>query len=211
MHRNVATWCENHNIPLHLWGRMEGNSRWQKYVKEDTSIILEGPMPNDELPDIYRASKIILNDHYDDMREEGFINNRILEALSCGRPVLSDWCEEFERLFGDSLVYYHDEEDFLEKLKWLEEHSEEQKEKVLAIWPKLQKEYSFGARVDPINKDIHTFYDDIIEREVQKFKKEIMKELLARKNNTHDINISCKADDVFFNFTYVPVYVNVFK
>ena len=38
-----------------------------------------------------------------------------------------------------------------------------------------------------------------------------MKKLLARKNNTHHINISCKADDVFFNFTYVPVYVNVFK
>lgn len=150
VHRNVATWCENHNIPLHLWGRMEGKSRWQKYVKEDTSIILEGPMPNEELPDIYRASKIILNDHYDDMREEGFINNRILEALSCGRPVLSDWCEEYERLFGDSLVYYYDEEDFLEKLKWLDEHSEEQKEKVMAIWPKLREEYSFAARAEAL-------------------------------------------------------------
>ena len=72
-------------------------------------------------------------------------------------------------------------------------------------------EYSFGARVEPITKDIHTFYDDIIDGEVKKFKKDLTKELLARKNNTHDINISCKADDVFFNFTYVPVYVNVFK
>ena len=72
-------------------------------------------------------------------------------------------------------------------------------------------EYSFGARVEPITKDIHSFYDDVIERAEKKFKSEIMKELLARKNNTHDINISCKADDVFFNFTYVPVYVNVFK
>ena len=72
-------------------------------------------------------------------------------------------------------------------------------------------EYSFGARVDPITKDIHSFYEDVIERAEGSFKKEIMKELLARKNSTHDINISCKADDMFFNFTYVPVYVNVFK
>ena len=72
-------------------------------------------------------------------------------------------------------------------------------------------EYSFGARVDPITKDIHGFYDDVIERAEKAFKKEITRELLARKNSTHDINVSCKADDVFFNFTYVPVYVNVFK
>ena len=91
------------------------------------------------------------------MREEGFINNRILEALSCGRPVLSEYSEEFEKLFGDSLVYYHDEEDFFEKIKWLEEHAEEQKEKVLAIWPKLQEEYSFAARAkeqDEIVKEL---------------------------------------------------------
>ena len=72
-------------------------------------------------------------------------------------------------------------------------------------------EYSFGARVDPITKDIHSFYDDIIEGAEDAFKKEIMKDLLNRKKPTHDINVSCKADDVFFNFTYVPVYVNVFK
>ena len=35
--------------------------------------------------------------------------------------------------------------------------------------------------------------------------------MLERKNSTHEINVECKADDVFFNFTYVPVYVNVFK
>ena len=150
VHRNIVTWCEEHNIPINVWGRMEGKAGWKKYVQEDSCIKLESPMPNDELPDLYRASKIILNDHFDDMREEGFVNNRILEALSCGRPVLSDWCEEFEELFGDSVVFYHDEEDFLVKLKELEEHSEEQAEKVLAMWPTLQKEYSFEARVNAL-------------------------------------------------------------
>ncbi len=149
-YRNVSTWCENNNIPLHIWGRTEGDAAWGKYLKEDTSIILEGPLAYTDLPDVYRASKIILNDHFDTMREEGFINNRILEALSCGRPVLCDYCEEFERLFGDSLVFYHDEEDFISKLRWLEEHSEEQKEKVLAMWPKIKEEYSFAARADEL-------------------------------------------------------------
>ena len=72
-------------------------------------------------------------------------------------------------------------------------------------------EYSFGSRVNSITKDIHIFYDSIVENAKIKFEKEIRKELLHRKNDTHNIEISCTAGDVFFNFTYVPVYVNVFK
>lgn len=72
-------------------------------------------------------------------------------------------------------------------------------------------EYSFGSRVEPITKDIHEFYDKTIGKAENDFKKQITRELLARKNDTHNINVSVRADDVFFNFTYVPVYVNVFK
>jgi len=152
VHRNMVVWCEKNNIPIQVWGRIEGKNGWKNYVKADTCIKLESPMPNGQLPDLYRASKIILNDHFDEMREEGFINNRILEALSCGRPVISDHCDEYEELFGDSLIYYHDEDDFIQKLKWLEMNTEEQRKKVLSIWPKLQKEFSFEARVNELLK-----------------------------------------------------------
>ena len=49
----------------------------------------------------------------------------------------------------------------MEKIKWLDEHAEEQKEKVLAIWPKLQEEYSFSARakeLDEIAKKLDEIY-----------------------------------------------------
>jgi predicted RNA-binding Zn-ribbon protein involved in translation (DUF1610 family) len=72
-------------------------------------------------------------------------------------------------------------------------------------------EYSFGSRVDPITKDIHIFYDKIIEKAKNDFIKEIRKELLNRKRDTYNIDVSCNPGDVFFNFTYVPVYVNVFN
>ena len=72
-------------------------------------------------------------------------------------------------------------------------------------------EYSFGSRVEPITKDIHIFYDKIIEKAQNDYVKEIRKELLNRKRDTYNIDVSCSPGDVFFNFTYVPVYVNVFK
>lgn len=72
-------------------------------------------------------------------------------------------------------------------------------------------EYSFGSRVDPVTKNIHEFYGTIIGKAKKDFEKKIKKNLLDRKNNVTDINISSRVEDVFFNFTYVPVYLNVFK
>ena len=72
-------------------------------------------------------------------------------------------------------------------------------------------EYSFGSRVDPISKDIHTFYDKVMKKASSEYERQIKRELLNRKNDTHDIDVSCRTGDVFFNFTYVPVYLNVFK
>ena len=46
--------------------------------------------PNDELRKVYSSAKIVLCDHWDDMREHGFISNRIYDALACGATIVSD-------------------------------------------------------------------------------------------------------------------------
>ncbi len=149
--REFVSWCENHKLQLQIWGGMEG---WKKQLGKETNIKLHGLIDNSDLPDLYRKSKVILNDHFSDMREQGFLNNRILEALCSGRPLLSDYCPDFEKLFGDSIVYYKDEEDFVEKLKYVEEHYEEQRQKVLDIWPMLQAEFSFEKRAKDLVAEV---------------------------------------------------------
>lgn len=150
--RDCITWCEDNHVEVNLWGKTDGPNGWANKIKEDSSIKLEGFLPNEELPNVYRASKIVLNDHFGDMRREGFINLRTIEALFCGCAILSDYHHELENLFGDSIVYYRDEEEFLQKLAWLEEHYEEQRQKVLDIWSTLQKEYSFEERAKTLAK-----------------------------------------------------------
>ena len=41
-------------------------------------------IPNDQLRRYYSSAGIVLCDHYDDMRDEGFISNRAYDALACG-------------------------------------------------------------------------------------------------------------------------------
>ncbi len=42
------------------------------------------------LNELYASSKVVLNDHHDDMRREGFINPRVLDVLASGGFVISD-------------------------------------------------------------------------------------------------------------------------
>ncbi len=44
----------------------------------------------EQLPDIYRRSCIVLNDHQPEMAKNGFLNNRTFDALACGALVISD-------------------------------------------------------------------------------------------------------------------------
>ena len=60
----------------------------------------------------------MLNDHWSDMREHGFVSNRIYDALACGSLVISDDLPEIEKSFGEAVVTYSTPEE----LKELVEH-----------------------------------------------------------------------------------------
>ncbi len=61
---------------------------------------------NTRLNELYASAKIVLNDHHEDMRREGFINPRILDALASGAFVLSDRVFGIERYLGDAVAMY---------------------------------------------------------------------------------------------------------
>jgi spore maturation protein CgeB len=43
---------------------------------------------------------VVLNDHWDDMREQGFYSNRLFDAAACGARIVSDHLDGLEELFG---------------------------------------------------------------------------------------------------------------
>ena len=72
-------------------------------------------------------------------------------------------------------------------------------------------EYTYGYRVDSANKDIHEFYYDITKKAEDKMESKIKHEILSKYKEVSDIDVEARAEDVFFNFTYVPVYVNTYE
>jgi spore maturation protein CgeB len=61
---------------------------------------------NGRLNELYASSMIVLNDHHEDMRREGFVNPRILDVLASGGFVISDRVEGLREIFGGSVPVY---------------------------------------------------------------------------------------------------------
>ena len=77
---------------------------WEGLI--DKKYIKRNHIPNDELHQAYSSCKILLNDHWEDMREKGFISNRIFDGIACGAYIISDEVSGLEELFNNRVGTY---------------------------------------------------------------------------------------------------------
>ncbi|WP_052374293.1 glycosyltransferase [Methanobacterium sp. SMA-27] len=82
----------------------------KKYIKGEH-------IPNGELRKAYSSCEILLNDHWDDMREKGFISNRLFDGLASGSFIISDKVKGAENVFNDALITYDTPEELEDIIK----------------------------------------------------------------------------------------------
>jgi hypothetical protein len=63
-------------------------------------------VPNHEVTAVYRSRGLVLADHWDDMAREGFIANRIFDAVGAGARVISDDVPGIEETFDGAVQIY---------------------------------------------------------------------------------------------------------
>ena len=113
---------------------------------QNKNMVQELFIENSQIPALYRTAKVTLNDHWKDMLDFQFVNNRIFDALACGLPVISDYCDELKEIFPDAVLYYSNKEEFDQCVKEIENNYEEVRARVDAQWPMIKEKYSFEAR-----------------------------------------------------------------
>lgn len=102
--RDVERWCvvewARQNYPLKIWGR-----NWARWPDAQRRVVADY-IDNEILGETYGKARMTLNDHWPDMRSNGFINNRIYDVLACGLPVISDYHPALAQRFGNVIAYY---------------------------------------------------------------------------------------------------------
>lgn len=153
--RDHVRWCEKNGIELDVWG-----ANWEEFISPDNKYIhLHGFVEYTQLPDIYRNARVVINEHYRAMLDVEMLNNRFPEVLLCGTPMICDWAESFERNYGDMVLFYRNEEEFVQCMKEMEERYDELRANVMKNQDKLKEEFDFRrgiqrmkALIDDISK-----------------------------------------------------------
>ncbi|WP_460796773.1 glycosyltransferase [Microbacterium sp. GXF0217] len=122
--------------PVGLWG-----PGWDKFAPE--RHVRSGYLDTELLPHAYRSANIVLNDHFPDMAEWGFINNRTFDALACGTPMISDAVDGLD-LFEGAVVVADSVQRMRELVadrSWMPSG-----EQMARLSSKIRTEHSFEAR-----------------------------------------------------------------
>lgn len=128
---------------LTVYGRHWEKFPVQKYVVSDY-------LDNSEVGQAYHDTKILLNDHWEDMKEYGIISNRIFDALAVGSFIISDYMPEIDSTFGGAVVTYQTKEDLKEKIDYYLEHDEEREQLAKKGQEIVLASHTFSARCKQI-------------------------------------------------------------
>lgn len=83
-------------LPLRVYG-----ADWEDLIP--AKYIAGQFLPNDRVGAAYRAAGFVLNDHWADMARDGFLSNRLFDAVAAGARVISDAVPGLGEVFGDAV------------------------------------------------------------------------------------------------------------
>ena len=106
-----------------------------------------GRSPTTQLAAAYRSAGVVLNDHHDAMRADGFVSNRLFDAVASGARVITDPVDGLAELFGPGVQTYETPDD-LARLATLAEPDSVFGDDATrrAAADRVRTEHSFAAR-----------------------------------------------------------------
>lgn len=104
-YRTMVKWCVQKQVPLALYG-----GGWDGVLPAD--MIWGTSVANADLPSFYGGHLMLLNDHWDSMRENGFLSNRLFDGSGVATPILTDPVAGLADVFGDAISVAGDIEQF---------------------------------------------------------------------------------------------------
>ena len=125
---------------------------WDKFI--DSKYIKGTVIPNKELNFYYSNCDVLLNDHWEDMKQKGFISNRIFDGLASGAFILTDKVERMDAELLECVGIYENEMDLRNKVEYYLEHPELRKQMAAKGQKLVREKHTFQQRIDTIIKNL---------------------------------------------------------
>lgn len=98
--RKVIRDCLQAGVKPTIYGK-----DWDRFIPSE--LIAGEFVANSEIAALYRSAGVVLNDHWDDMANEGFYSNRLFDAVASGGRVVSDRVDGIEQVFAGGVKTYN--------------------------------------------------------------------------------------------------------
>lgn len=127
-------------LPVSVYG-----PKWEGRIPE--AQLKGAGLPNHELGAAYRAAGVVLNDHWEQMRVDGFLSNRLFDAAAAGARVITDDAFGLGDTFGRSVQVASGPDDLIrltrpENFDAIYGDDAERRQ----VSARIQAEHSFDAR-----------------------------------------------------------------
>ncbi|MGG7463959.1 glycosyltransferase [Plantibacter sp. YIM 135347] len=123
---------------------------WSSYV--DARFIAGEWLAEHDAAAVYRTAGVVLNDHWSDMAREGFVSNRLFDAVASGARVVSDRIDGVDVLFGGAVVTVGAEDDLGVLVRG--ERTFPDRKHLLEIAETVAREHSFDSRARAMLADV---------------------------------------------------------
>ena len=150
--RIAVRYAVGKGLPVSVYG-----SGWDDYIPE--RFIRNEHIPYAELHETYGNAAIVLNDHWPEMAEEGFISNRIFDVAASGGFVLSDEVEGARDVFGDALEIYRSADELAEKARHFLANPDERKRKADALRAIVIDRHTVEDRIEALLEVVERLHE----------------------------------------------------
>ena len=125
---------------------------WEEFI--DEKMIKGDFVPNELLAGVYQKTRILLNDHWDDMKTDGFVSNRIYDALAAGTFVISDKVSCMDPELETCIETYETPEELKAKIKYYLDHPDAREETAARGKKLVLSKHTFDVRADKLLNEL---------------------------------------------------------
>lgn len=139
------------DLDLAVYGR-----EWTPDLIDPRHVRSDG-VPNAELHRYYSSARIVLNDHAQEMAADGFVSNRVYDALACGAVVISDPVAGLDEQFDGAVMTYEGRTDLYATVTRLLADGQERRRRGDRGRRAVLERHTFAARVATLTTLVEPF------------------------------------------------------